>query len=452
MPTSEPLEIREERREQVVRAVESGDTSRVKQLINTLHPADIADLLESIPQDERVLVWQSANVNTLGEVLIEVSDGVRESLLEEMSHIRQVEAISHLDIDEIADLFPDLSDRVVAEVLLNLDKETRKGLDQVLAYPEDTAGGLMNIDTVIIREGVTLRVVRRYLRLRGELPEYTDKLFVVDSEYRLKGTLPLSSLVTHKGTTLVSDLMATEIVDFNAHLPDDEVAAAFERYNLISAPVTDNENHLIGRITIDDIVDVIREEGEQVIMAQAGIKEEEDLFAPIHRRAKNRALWLGVNMVMAIIAASVITRFEATIEQIVALAVLLPVIANMGGNTGMQTLAVIIRGLGNDTINPDNAFAVMRREFLVGSFNGIIFAVMTALITTFWYGDIALGMIVAMAMLITLSSAALFGAIIPVILQRMEIDPAVASGIVMTTIVDIIGFFAILGLASLLLT
>lgn len=452
MPTSEPIEIREERREQVVSAMERGDTSRVKQLIDTLHPADIADLLEGIPQDERTLVWKSADVNTLGEVLVEVSDGVRESLLEEMSHLMQVEAISQLDIDEIADLFPDLSDRVVAEVLLNLDKETRKGLDQVLAYQEDTAGGLMNIDTVIIREGVTLRVVRRYLRLRGELPEYTDKLFVVDSDYRLKGSLTLSNLVTHQGTSLVSDLMATEIVDFNAHLPDHEVAAAFERYNLISAPVTDDENRLIGRITIDDIVDVIREEGEQVIMAQAGIKEEEDLFAPIHRRAKNRALWLGVNMVMAIIAASVITRFEATIEQIVALAVLLPVIANMGGNTGMQTLAVIIRGLGNDTINQDNAVAVMRREFLVGSFNGIIFAFTTALITTFWYGDYALGMIVAMAMLITLSSAALFGAIIPVVLERMEIDPAVASGIVMTTIVDIIGFFAILGLASLLLT
>ena len=360
-------------------------------------------------------------------------------------------AVRELDIDEIADLIPDLPEEVIADVQLTVDQSARQNLHAVLSYPEDTAGGLMNVDTVTVREQLSLAVVLRYLRLRGELPEYTDKLFVVDRNNRLRGILFASTLLTSDAAQRVRENMDGEPITFDPMDASEDVAAAFERYNLISAPVIDDTKTLLGRITIDDIVDVIREEGEHTVMARAGVPEDEDLFAPATRTTKGRALWLGVNLATAILASWVIAQFEESIEKLVALAVMMPIVASMGGNAGTQTLTVVIRGIGVGTITGSNVFRVLKKEFLVGGLNGIIWAMAVAAVATFWYHDYALGLIVGIAMIINVIAAAVAGVLIPVFLERAGIDPALASGVALTTITDVVGFLAVLGLAALFL-
>ncbi len=432
-------------------ALDAEASTDVRALIGDLHPADAANLLESIPPDQRRLVWDEVGLDVMGQILTEVSDGVRKDLVQAMDPQRLVAAVRELDIDDIADLIPDLPEEVIADIQLTVDQGARQNLDAVLSYPEDTAGGLMNVDTVTVREQLSLAVVLRYLRLRGELPEYTDKLFVVDRNNRLRGILFVSTLLTSDAAQRVRENMDSEPITFDPMDASEDVAAAFERYNLISAPVIDDTNTLLGRITIDDIVDVIREEGEHTVMARAGVPEDEDLFAPATRTMKGRALWLGVNLVTAILASWVIAQFEESIEKLVALAVMMPIVASMGGNAGTQTLTVVIRGIGVGTITGSNAFRVLKKEFLVGGLNGIIWAMAVAAVATFWYHDYALGLIVAIAMIINVIVAAVAGVLIPVFLDRAGIDPALASGVALTTITDVVGFLAVLGLAALFL-
>jgi len=362
-----------------------------------------------------------------------------------------VAAVRSLDIDDIADLIPDLSDEAMAEVLYALDKQDRLRLDAVLSYAEDTAGGLMDIDAVTVREHITLEVVLRYLRRRGELPDATNKLMVVDRHDHLIGHLLVSKLLTVDPSARVSQVMDREPVRFTALTSSLEVAAAFERYNLISAPVVDEQNRLLGRITIDDVVDVIRQQADRQVLAPAGLSEEEDLFAPVVRTTRKRALWLGINLVTAFIAAAVVGIFEKSIEKAAVLAVMLPIVAGMGGNAGTQTLTVVVRGLALGIISEANARAVLIKELLVGALNGVIWALTVALVIVFWFQNYLVALALALAMVINLVFAGLCGVIIPILVRRFGVDPAVASGVILTTVTDVVGFFAFLGLATLFL-
>jgi magnesium transporter len=436
---------------QLLIAVESGDEAEIRNLLSGLHPADIARLLESLTPDQRPLVWAEISEQHLGEVLLEVPDGVREDILKGMDKSALVSAVRDMDIDDIADLIPDLPDDVLADLLFAVDKAARASLGEVLSYPEDTAGGLMNVDPIAVRENITLQVVQRYLRLLGSLPDHTDKLFVIKRDNALKGVLPIATLLTAPPGDRVGAHTDRAPVTFHLMDSEDQVAESFEKYNLVSAAVLDDKQHLVGRITIDDVVDVMRERADHSVMARAGLKEEEDLFAPVARSARSRAVWLGVNLVTAIIASWVIGLFEATIERLVALAVLMPIVASMGGNAGTQTLTVVIRGLGQGTISSANVWRVLRKEFLLGGLNGLIWAVAVALVATLWYHDYALGAIIALSMVINLMFAAVAGVTIPLLLQRLGVDPALAGGVALTTVTDVVGFFSLLGLAAVFL-
>ena len=435
----------------LVEAIESDREQDLRPMLAELHPVDTARLLESLTPEQRPAIWAEQSNADRGEILVEVSDGVREDLLQGMDNPELVNAIRDLDIDDIADVIPDLPDDVLADVLFTVDKEARAGLDEVLSYPEDTAGGLMNVDAVAVRENITTRVVIRYLRLKGEIPENTDKLFVVDRKGRLMGVLPVTLLLTSPADERVGRLVDREPISFRAMEPQDNVTGAFEKYNLVSAAVVDEQDRLLGRITIDDVVDVIRESADQSLMARAGLIDDEDIFAPVTKSAKSRALWLGVNLITAISASWVIGQFEETIEKLVALAVLMPIVASMGGNAGTQTLTIVIRGLSVGTISQANAWRVLKKELLVGSLNGLIWAFAVAVVATVWYHDYGLGIIIAMAMVINLIVSALAGVGLPLLLQRLGIDPALAGGVALTTLTDVVGFFALLSLAAVFL-
>lgn len=441
-----------ERIEQIVEAVESDQSlDSIHSMLAGLHPVDTARVLESLTPEQRPTVWLRLPDDDRGEILLEVADGVRDDLLEDMERSELVNAVRTLDIDDIADLIPDLPDDVLADVLFTVDKEARAGLGEVLSYPEDTAGGLMNVDAVAVRGNITMRVVIRYLRLRGELPENTDQLFVVDRRGRLIGVLHVTVLLTAPATERVGKLMEREPITFRAMEPQDNVTDAFEKYNLLSAAVVDDENRLVGRITIDDVVDVIREHADHTVMVRAGLDEEEDIFGPVIKSSKSRALWLGVNLITAIIASWVIGQFEDTIEKLVALAVLMPIVASMGGNAGTQTLTIVIRGLGLGIISHANAWRVFKKELLVGGLNGLIWAFVVACVATIWYHDYGLGLIIALAMIINLLVSAAAGVVLPMLLQRLGIDPALAGGVALTTVTDVVGFFAVLSLAAVFL-
>ncbi len=435
----------------IVTALDAGATDDIRAILADRHPADIANLIEGIPPEQRPTVWALIDPELLGEILLEVAEGVRDDLVATMDGQQLVAAVRKLDTDDMADLLPDLPDGIVAEILFAMDREDRERLDAVLSYPEDTAGGLMDVDTVKVRENISLAVVLRYLRRRGELPEHTNHLFVVDRNDRLVGTLPLTTLLSTDEKKRVKEIMDRDPTIFNALTPDTKVADAFERYNLVTAPVVDHDNRLLGRITVDDVVDVIREQADHSIMARAGLSEEEDIFAPVAQSTKNRAVWLGVNLITAFIASWVISQFEATIGKLVALAVLMPIVASMGGNAGTQTLTVVIRGLAVGTITATNARRVLRKELMVGGLNGLIWAFVVAVVATLWFRDYFLGAIIAIAMVINLVFSALAGVLLPLVLRRLGIDPALAGGVALTTITDVIGFLAFLGLAALFL-
>ena len=435
----------------LLRALDVDSSEAIREVVEDLHPADIGDLLESIPTDNRYRVLAEIPKFRIGETLMELPDSIRADLVSDMDQADLVAAAQTLDTDDIADLIPDLPDEVITQILSALDQQDRERLDAVLSFPQDTAGGLMNVDTVTIRENLSLEVVLRYLRGRGELPDDTNKLFVVDRNDRLIGNLYISKLLTTDPAQRVGAVMSREPIKFDVLITDNEVAAAFERYNLISAPVVDSEGRLLGRITIDDVVDVIREEADHSVMAPAGLSEGEDIFAPVARSSRKRALWLGVNLITAVAASIVIGFFENTIQKIVALAVLMPIVASMGGNAGTQTVVLVVRGLALGTIGHGNMRQVLIKEMMVSVVNSLLWALVVALVAVVWYRDPVLGLVIALAMMINLMVAALSGVIIPITLRRIGVDPALASGVILTAITDVIGFLSFLGLAALLL-
>lgn len=435
----------------LAKSLESGALLQVQQQINSLHSAEIANLLESLPLQNRHVVWKLVDPEFTGDILVEVNDEVRTSLIEASNEQDLITAVESLETDDLADIFDDLPDVVLHQVVRSMTNQDRRRLQDVMSYDEDSAGGLMNPDVVSIRPNVTLDVVLRYLRQRGGLPKNTDKLFVVDRNDNYCGVLSISDLLTLDNKKSVTNVMSTDEKVLDPNISAREVAAFFEDHNLVSAPVVNKNGDLLGRITIDDVVDVIREEADRSILSMAGLDEDDDMFSPVVRSAKRRAVWLGINLFTAFLAAWVIGLFEATIQQVVALAVLMPIVASMGGIAGSQTLTLVIRGIALNQIGDTNARWLLWKELSVGALNGVLWACVVAVITGLWFSSLALGLLIATAMVINLIVAALAGATIPLFLQRINVDPALAGGVVLTTVTDVIGFFSFLGLATIFL-
>jgi magnesium transporter len=435
----------------IVELLNADDAAAVSKLFADAHPADIADALEQLTPINRLHAWVHIPKEAKGEVLAELNEGVFRNLAHELDNLELVNAIKVLDIDELADLIPDLPEALLADVLFAVDTETRANLGEVLSYPEDSAGGLMNLDTTSVRDNISLDVVLHYLRLKSELPEHTDTIYLVDGQNRLTGILPTERLITQAGQDLALNHIVETPVTFQCLDDEQDVAKAFADYDLISAPVVDTNNELVGRITIDDVVDVIRDQAEHDIMAAAGLKEDEDIFAPVAKTSRNRTVWLAVNLVTALLGSWVIGLFEGSIQQLVALAVLMPIVASMGGNAGTQTLTVVIRGMSLGTISRENMLTVLRKETMVGVLNGFIWAIVIASISALWFQNIHLGLVIAAAMLANLVMGAIAGVCIPVFLDKMNIDPALAGGVALTTVTDVVGYFSVLGLATLLI-
>ena len=435
----------------ISQALESGELQRASRILNALHPAEVAALLESVPYTQRSYIWNTLDPDDLGEILLLVGEEVRSGLIKNMNQDEMLAATEGLELDDLADLLADLPETVALSALSSMSIRDRQRVESVLSFDEESAGGLMNTDTVTVRKEVTIDVVLRYLRARDELPAHTDTLFVVDQNDHYIGSLPLTSVLTSDPAHVVLDLMEDSIDPLLHSLSNKEVAMRFENLDLVTAPVIDENNKLIGRITIDDVVDVIREEGEHSVMSMAGLTEEEDLFAPVTQSTKRRALWLGVNMATAFLAAWVISLFQSTLEELIVLAVLIPVVASMGGIAGSQTLILVIRGIALDQIGPANSKILIWREFAIGVLNGLFWAVIVGLIAYLWFGNIQLGWVIGLAMIANLICAGLAGVLIPIALRRYGIDPELAGGVVLTTITDVVGIFAFLGLATLLL-
>lgn len=432
-------------------ALTSGDLATVQYVLGEMHPAEIALLLESLPTDQRRTVWELVDPEHNGDVLLYVNDSLRATLIRSMDSHELVAAAENLDTDDLADLLPEMPDEVIQRVLTALDEDHRARLEAVLPYGEDTAGGLMNVDTITVRTDITLDVVLRFLRRLGDIPETTDSLMVTNREGKYLGMLPLTALLTQEPGLTVSQVMNREVEGILADTPAQEVANIFERRDFITAPVIDSEGKLLGRITIDDVVDVIRDKADHSFMGMAGLSEEEDIFAPVIASSRRRAVWLGINLLTAFLASWVIGLFDATIEQLVALAVLMPVVASMGGIAGSQTLTLVIRAMALGQVSSSNARKLMIKELMVGFLNGLIWAVVIAAVASFWFDSSALGLVIGAAILINLLMAALSGAVIPIGLKKLGADPALAGSVVLTTVTDVVGFFAFLGLATLFL-
>lgn len=432
-------------------ALETGGLQQVKRTLNSgLAPAEVAHLIESSPPKVRKMLWELIDTENEGEVLQHLNDEVSGLFLSEMSAEELVNLTSELDTDDVADILQQIPNHVSEAVLRGMDSEDRDRLEAVLAYPEDTAGGLMNTDTVTVRPDITLDVVLRYLRRHRSLPDMTDNLLVINRSNEFIGVLPINKLLVSDLNQTVREVMSTDAQTIHAAMDEEDVAKIFERHDLVSAPVVDNQGKLLGRITIDDVVDVIRDTADHSLMSMAGLDEEEDTFAPAFKTGRRRALWLGINLLTAFIASAVIGLFDQTIERLVALAILMPIVASMGGIAGSQVLTLVIRGQALGHINSiSNVRWLMNRELAVGFFNGLLWAAVIGLATLIWFNDWQLAWIIAAAIIINLVVAALSGAAVPLILKRQRIDPALAGGVILTTITDVVGFFSFLGLASI---
>jgi magnesium transporter len=432
-------------------ALDSGRLASVRRMLNTLTPGEIARVLESLPPEKRTVTWGLVDPEDDGEVLVHVAEEVRDSLLAEMDTAEIVAAADSLDLDDLADLLDDLPAQITEEVLRGMDRENRERLEQVLAYPEDTAGRLMNPDVVTVRADVTVDVVLRYLRMRGELPSHTDHLFVVNRRGQYLGWLALTQLLVGQPEQPVAELIDDSQPAIRADVTVAQVAQEFENHRYVSAPVVDDNNVLIGRITVDDVLDVVREEAEHSVMSMAGMHEEQDMFAPVLVASRRRLIWLGVNLLTAFFSAWVIGHFEATLEKVVALAVLMPVVASMGGVAGTQSLTLIVRGLALGQVSWDNAQALLWREVRVSLINGSLLAIAVGLVAGTWFGDWRIAGVIAAAIALNLLAAAFAGVLIPLVLRRLNIDPALAGGVVLTTVTDVVGFLAFLGLGTMIL-
>jgi magnesium transporter len=437
--------------EPVERVVHRQHLAELQALLDGMHPADIAYVLEALPVGQRLIVWDLVKSDREGEILLEVSDAVRETLIAHMDEEELVAATGQLDTDEIADLAPDLPPEVIDDVFQSLSAEEREQLRAAMSYPEDSVGALMDFDMIEIREDVTLEVVLRYLRRLNGLPDHTDQLFVVDRDGMLKGLLPVNTLLVTDPETAVGAVMKREFVKLHPGEKAQEASAAFERYDLVSAPVVDDAGRLVGRVTVNAVVDYIREETDSDMLSAGGLKEEEDLFAPVWRSVQNRWMWLAINLVTAFIASRVIGVFEDSIAKLVALAALMPIVAGIGGNSGNQTITMIVRALALGQITRDSAKKLFAKEIGVSFLNGLIWGSVVGLFAFLIYHDWQLGVVMTAAMLLTLLLAAVMGVTIPLTMQKLGRDPALGSSVMITAITDSGGFFIFLGLATIFL-
>lgn len=433
---------------EVIRSYGSGSLDEARFLLASLRPPEIANLLESTPPKMRRVLWELMDEAEENQVLQYLGEDVLSDFLESMNTDQLVAAADMLDTDDFADILQQLPTTISDQVLANMNLSDRSRVEAVLSYPKDSAGGLMNTDTITVRPRHALEIVLRYLRLRKELPEATDALIVVNSRDEYAGMLPLAKLLTSDPSVTVREVMDSEAEALPVNMSDTEVARIFSEHDLISAPVVDDKGKLLGRITIDDVVDVIIEDADEAILARAGLDLDEDTFAPILKSARSRFLWLGINLMTAFLASAVINVFEETIAKVVALAVLMPIVASMGGIAGTQTLTLVIRGIAVGQLGRANLRYLLNHEFLVAVLNGLLLASLVAGVAALAFEDLLLGGVIALAMVINLIVAAVAGSLLPSMLTALRIDPALAGGVVLTTITDVTGFFAFLGLAT----
>ncbi|MGZ8256823.1 MAG: magnesium transporter [Gallionella sp.] len=442
---------REERHALIDRLLHKQHLTLLRSKLDGLHAADIAYILEALPIEQRLLVWDLIKSDRDGEILIEVSDSVRESLIATMNREELSAAAGQLDTDEIADLAPDLPQNVLRDVFKSLSIEEREQLRSAMTYSEDSVGALMDFNMIHIREDVSLEVVSRYLRRFDELPDHTDQVFVVDRDERLKGVLPLNRIVVNEPEVIVSSLMNTDIIKLHTDEKATQAALAFERYDLVSAPVVDEDGKLVGRVTVNVVLDFVRTESESDLLNQAGLLEEEDVFASVWKSAKNRWVWLGLNLCTAFFASRVIGNFEGTIEKFVALAALMPIVAGIAGNSANQTTTIIIRSLALGQITQGNAGRLLFKELAISGLNGLVWGGVAGLFAYFLYHNTALSIVMMSAMLLNLIAGALVGLLIPLAMHRLGRDPAIGSSVLLTAITDSGGFFIFLGLATIFL-
>ena len=417
-------------------AIPPGDVTALRAKMDGLHSADVAHILEALPLDERTIVWDLVKAERDGEILLEVSDAVRDSLIASMQPAELVAATEQLDADEIADLAPDLPPEVFDDVVQSLSVEDREQLREAMSYPEDSVGALMDFEMVTVRGDVTLEVALRYLRRLDELPGHTDQMFVVDRDERLEGVLPINKLIVNDPDVLVSSLMSREMVKLSPGDQAQDAAQAFERYDLVSAPVVDEDGKLIGRVTVNTVVDFIRDESESELLSQAGLREEEDVFASVWKSLHNRWAWLALNLVTAFIASRVIGLFEGSIEKLVALAALMPIVAGIGGNSGNQTITMIVRASALGQIEVGHAARLFRKEVTVSMLNGLLWGGIIGIVAYLLYGSVRLGLVMTLAMTLNLMLAALMGVAIPMAMLKLGRDPALGSSVLITACTD----------------
>ncbi|MCL1139442.1 magnesium transporter [Shewanella pneumatophori] len=444
-------ETTDQRLNQLTQALGNGMFVHVRNMLQDMAASDIAFILESSPPRTRQVLWQLIDQEHTGEILDELGEELKDSLISQMSPERVAKAAQSMDTDDLAYILRSLPDSIFKQVLQSMSKQDRVRVEQALSYPDDTAGSLMNTDTVTLRPDVNIDVILRYLRIRGELPEATDMLYVVDKHDRVLGGVRIADLLTCDPNASVREIMVSDLEAIPVGMSDSEVAQLFERHDWVSAPVIDENDKLLGRITIDDVVDVIREDAEHSMMGMAGMDDDTDTFGPVLKSTFRRSLWLTVNLFAALLAASVSNMFEGTIEQFATIAILMTIVPSMGGVAGNQTLALVIRGIALGQIGQSNSRWLIGKELAIGFLNGLLWSVLVFAAVWLWKGDIALGGLIAGAMLINMTVAGLAGATIPLMLKRMNIDPALAGGMVLTTVTDVIGLFAFLGLATIFL-
>ena len=423
--------------------------NQIKRILSGMHPSEVAHSLESLPPKERKFLWSLIDTHDEGEIIAELHDEIQQELISEISPEELITIIGDLELDEIVDILQILPNQKTKNILSAMSQRDRQRIQEALEYPEDSAGGLMNTDIISVRPKHNLEVVMRYLRAQRELPKNTDQIFVVSRENKYLGSLPISLIVLSDPGLNVRELMETETQPLDAHLNDKDVSRLFEQNDWVSAPVIDDESKLIGRITIDDVVDVIMEDADQNFLGMAGVAE--DTFAAPARAARSRILWLSINLLTAFIASMTISLFQATIDQIVYLAILMPIVASMGGVAGTQTLTIMIRGLTLQQINKSNLKWLYKREIAVSIVNGILLSILVGGITYLWFDDIIIATLICVAMVTNLIFSAIAGIFIPIILRKFNQDPAIAGSVVVTTVTDVIGFFSFLGLATVFL-
>ncbi|MDM7861833.1 magnesium transporter [Alteromonas sp. ASW11-36] len=435
----------------IMQSLSAGRFVSVRRTLHTLPASDVALVLESSPKRTRDELWELIDSDFHSDVIEELSEDVRNGIITQMTTTNAVDVLGQMDTDDLAETLSSLPEEVLASLLRSMDAQDRQRAEQALSYGEETAGFIMNTDTITLRSDVTIDVVLRYLRLRGKIPEDSDSFYVVNRNDTLIGRVPVTRLLTEPAEALVEEIMDDEPEAIPVDMHDGEVASLFERYNWLSAPVVDDKHRLVGRITIDDVVDIIREDAEHSMMSMAGLDDEEDTFAPVLQSTRRRSIWLGVNLLTALMAAAVSDLFEATLSQLAVLAILNTIVPSMGGVAGNQTLTLVIRGMALGHVNPGNSRSLVSKELAIGFLNGVIWAVLIAAVIALWKQDYQLGIIIAFAMMANMIAAALSGATLPIIMKKLKIDPALAGSVILTTITDVVGIFAFLGTATLFL-